>query len=53
MVRDTGVTGYMDFGSIDVTLTDVNDNEPVFYMVSHCYHYYQWVNTNQKLSGFV
>ena len=33
MVRDAGVSGYMDFGSVKVTLIDVNDNGPVFYMV--------------------
>ena len=38
MVRDTGVSGYMDFGSIEVTLTDVNDNGPVFHMVSYCHY---------------
>ncbi|XP_028399799.1 protocadherin Fat 4-like isoform X2 [Dendronephthya gigantea] len=30
MVRDKGAIGYLDFGSIEITLTDVNDNAPVF-----------------------
>ena len=39
MVRDTEIIGYMDFGSIDISLIDVNDNGPVFYTVSlHLYH---------------
>lgn len=33
MVRDKGVVGYLDFGSIEITLTDVNDNGPVFSVV--------------------
>ena len=33
MVRDTDIKGYMDFGSVDITLLDVNDNKPTFITV--------------------
>ena len=35
MARDKGTVPYMDFGTVDVNVVDVNDNTPVFTKVNH------------------
>ena len=34
MARDQGSVPYMDFGTVDVKILDMNDNTPVFKTVS-------------------
>lgn len=34
MARDQGTVPYMDFGTVDVKILDMNDNTPLFTTVS-------------------
>ena len=34
MARDQGVVPFMDFGTVDVRILDMNDNTPLFTTVS-------------------
>ena len=34
MARDQGVVPFMDFGTVDVRILDMNDNPPLFTTVS-------------------
>ena len=39
MARDQGLVPYMDFGTVDVKILDMNDNTPLFTTVSIiCFH---------------